>query len=163
MRNLSKKTPQFLLEPSWICPLQPSIDIDLYRGRAWNGHSVVPIQSLLTCGRAASGWEDNLGSDPWFLFGANQTRRTNFGLLSEEARTCENLWSRDLTNAAWVASNMTTAKNFAGLDRIANSCTTLTAGAANATLLQSITLASTTLEFAAFVSRVTGNPDTNPC
>jgi hypothetical protein len=56
----------------------------------------------------------------------NTTLRTAFlssvaqGLLIEEARTNLAIWGRDLTNAAWTKSNMTTAKTATGADGSAN-------------------------------------------
>jgi hypothetical protein len=61
------------------------------------------------------------------------------GILVEEARTELCLHNSDLTNAAWTKSNLTTAKTATGPDGVANSATTCTATAANATALQAIT------------------------
>lgn len=68
------------------------------------------------------------------------------------------LYSRDLTNSAWIASNMGTARNQTGADirATANTATLLTASAANATVLQSITLASTQVVTSVFMKRVNG-------
>ena len=49
---------------------------------------------------------------------------SNNGGLIEEARTNDALWSRDMTNAAWVKTTMTTALNAVGIDGTANSATT---------------------------------------
>jgi hypothetical protein len=73
------------------------------------------------------------------------------GLLVEEARVNLAIWGRDLTNAAWTKTNMTTAKTATGADGSANGATTLTATAGNATVLQSITSAS--------AARIHGMPD----
>ncbi|MBP9870655.1 MAG: hypothetical protein KBC53_04045 [Nitrosomonas sp.] len=51
------------------------------------------------------------------------------------------LWCRDFTNVVWTASNTTPTKNQTGLGGIANSCSLLTATAANGTILQTITAA----------------------
>lgn len=79
------------------------------------------------------------------------------GLRLEGARTNSCLWSDDLTNAAWVATNVTTAKTATGADGAANSATTLTATAGNGTVLQTFTSASATRQYGAFVKRRTGS------
>lgn len=79
------------------------------------------------------------------------------GLLIEESRTNRALRSRDMTNATWVKSNMTTAQTATGLDAITNSCTQITATAANATVLQTITDATSRARATSFdIKRVTG-------
>jgi hypothetical protein len=83
------------------------------------------------------------------------------GLLIEQAATNGLNYSRDLTNAAWTKTNMTTALTATGIDNVANSATTLTATAGNATVLQSYTQASSTVAQSAFVKRVTGSGTIN--
>ncbi len=78
------------------------------------------------------------------------------GYHSEGARTNSLLYSRDLTNAAWVKTNVTAAKTATGIDNAANSASTLTAGADNATILQTLTLASAARSSSAYVKRRTG-------
>jgi len=75
-----------------------------------------------------------------------------------EASALNNLLhSRDLSNAAWsTKTNITAAKTAAGLDGIANTATTLTATAADAIILQPITLASAARCASAYVKRKTG-------
>lgn len=63
--------------------------------------------------------------------------------IDPESKTNNLLWCRDLTNAGWVKTNATAAKTQTGIDGLANSCSLLTATAANATCLQTITTAST--------------------
>jgi hypothetical protein len=73
------------------------------------------------------------------------------------AATNNLLHSRDLSNAAWsTKTNITAAKTATGLDGIANTATTLTATAADAIILQSITLASAARCASAYVKRRTG-------
>jgi hypothetical protein len=79
------------------------------------------------------------------------------GLLIEEARTNVVLQNRDLTAAAWVKTGCTAAKNQIGVDGVANSASSLTATAANATSLQAITLASSARYQSAYVKRLTGS------
>ena len=78
------------------------------------------------------------------------------GYHAEGARTNNLLYSRDLTNAAWVKTNVTAAKTATGIDNVANSASTLTAGAADATILQTLTLAAAARSSSAYVKRRTG-------
>ena len=61
------------------------------------------------------------------------------GVLLERVHKNAALWSDDFTDAVWVKTNMSTAKTATGPDGIGSSATTLTANAANATALQSVT------------------------
>jgi len=79
-----------------------------------------------------------------------------YGLRSEESRTNLALWSRDLTQAAWTKTNATPALTAIGIDGAANSASTLTATAANATALQAITNASVERTLTVFLRRRTG-------
>ena len=78
------------------------------------------------------------------------------GLLIEEQRTNYALYSHDLTNAAWTATTMSTAKTATGPDGVANSATTITASAGNATILQAITDASNARITSCYIKRRTG-------
>ncbi len=66
------------------------------------------------------------------------------------------LWSRDLTNAVWSSTAITTAKTSVGADGVANSATRLTATNATNSILQSITLGSRQMIGSAWVKRITG-------
>ena len=79
------------------------------------------------------------------------------GLLMEAARTNLGLHSDDHTNAAWVKTNMTTAKTSTGPDGVASSATRLTASAGNATSLQTVTSASATRAYSVWMRRITGS------
>jgi hypothetical protein len=81
---------------------------------------------------------------------------TPLGMLIEEARTNVCLWNRDLTNAAWVKSNITAALDQIGIDGVASSASSLLATAANGTCLQAITLASSARYQSAYVKRLVG-------
>ncbi len=83
------------------------------------------------------------------------TTITGGGYLPEPAATNLALHSRDFTNAAWVATNITPAQDATGIDG-ATQASTLTATAANGTILQTITSASSAHTFAVFVARKTG-------
>ena len=79
------------------------------------------------------------------------------GFRREAAATNNLLRSRDLSNAAWsTKTNITAANTATGLDGIANTATTLTATAADAIILQPITLASAARCASAYVKRRTG-------
>ena len=78
------------------------------------------------------------------------------GLLAEDQCFNNVLWNRDFTNAAWVKSNMTAAKNQAGADLTANAASSLTATANNGTCLQTVT-SSTNKISSCYVKRLTGS------
>jgi len=73
------------------------------------------------------------------------------GILVAEGRTRETLQPRDLTQASWTKTNVTAAKTALGVTGAADSATTLTATAANGTVLQAITSASANRAFSAHV------------
>ncbi|WP_292236357.1 SGNH/GDSL hydrolase family protein [Mesorhizobium sp.] len=121
--------------------------------------SVIP---KLTATRTTAGWYfDKLGLLK--QAGVNVPRFTHDfkslaprGLLCEPARVNRVLWNRDLTNAAWVKSNITAALNQVGLDGIAASASSITATAADATVLQAITIASAAYFQTAYIKRLAG-------
>lgn len=78
------------------------------------------------------------------------------GVRFEESRTNLCLRCSDLTDAAWTATNMTTARTATGPNNRANFATTLTATAGNATILQSITSASAARKTGCWIKRRTG-------
>lgn len=78
------------------------------------------------------------------------------GLLIEESRANRLLWCRDATNAAWTATNVTTAKNQTGIDGVANAASSLTASADGGTCIQTITLASGSRTSSVYLKRLTG-------
>lgn len=61
--------------------------------------------------------------------------------INPNAITNNLLYCRDLTNAAWVKTNVTAALTQTGLDGQSNACSLLTATAADGTVLQTITAA----------------------
>jgi hypothetical protein len=77
-------------------------------------------------------------------------------LLIEPAATNLALHSRDLTNAVWSGTTVTTAKNAVGADGVASGATTITATAASGTVLQALSHASQSRVFSAYIRRVTG-------
>lgn len=78
------------------------------------------------------------------------------GFLIEEQATNNALWCRDFTNAAWTKTNMTAALTATGVDGAANSASTLTATAGNATVLQTFTAGSAKSRVSCYVKRRTG-------
>ncbi len=70
---------------------------------------------------------------------SGQPRLTSRGMLREPAATNLILHSRDMSQVAWLKTNATCVRTAAGTDTTANTATTCTAGAANATVLQGVT------------------------
>jgi hypothetical protein len=66
------------------------------------------------------------------------------------------LYGRDLTNAAWTATNITAVKDQTGLDAVANSASRITATAAAGTITQAITAASAVRICSVDVMRLVG-------
>ena len=89
-------------------------------------------------------------------YGAPLSAASLLKFRRENAATNNLLWNRDLSNAAWTKTNVTAVKDATGLDGIANTATTLTAAATDATILQAITLASAARCASAYVRRKTG-------
>jgi hypothetical protein len=79
-----------------------------------------------------------------------------FGLLMEGLATNVCMWNRDLTNAAWVKTNVTAAKDQVGVDGQPNSASSIVATAGNGTVLQAVTLTISTRNQSAYVRRITG-------
>jgi hypothetical protein len=78
------------------------------------------------------------------------------GLLIEVARTNILLHSSDLTQAVWTPTNATVAMTATGPNGVANSATTVTATAGNATVLQAVIAASTGRISSVYIKRRTG-------
>lgn len=80
-----------------------------------------------------------------------------YGLRSEESRVNRALYSRDLTQTgSWTKSNATATLTATGIDGVANTASVVTATAGNATVLQSVTNASTARTLSVFLKRRTG-------
>lgn len=136
-----------------------------------NGAGVVNIVPKLggvagTFARATAGasklstglWKLDVASgSPRFSYaGMDTTVTTTGGYSREGARTNSCLQARDLTNAAWTKSNLTTAQTSTGIDGVTNSCTRCTASAGNGTALQAVVIASAAKAFGVWIKRVTG-------
>jgi hypothetical protein len=111
--------------------------------------------SSRTIRRAGDGLLVTLGND---VFATDHDANGDpLGLPIEGVRTCSGLHSRDLTNAVWTKTSVTSAKDATGLDGVANSASTLTATGANGTALQTVTIASGAYTFSVDVKRKTGS------
>lgn len=127
-----------------------------------NNRSNVAVSSWLTTVRASTAWYfDSAGLLK--SVGNNVLRLTYdpitlaaLGILVEGARTNVALHNRDLTQPAWVPTNINPLKNQVGLDGLANSSSSITATAANGTILQAITLASSARFQTVYVKRLVG-------
>lgn len=131
--------------------------------------NLVPISSVgsgtATFTRATTAWT-KLASGLWAqvasgvarscYLGADTAVGAYGGFFREDSRTNECLQSRDFTNASWTKSNVTAAKDQAGIDGVAASASSLTSTAANGTVKQAITSASAARRFSVFVKRITG-------
>lgn len=85
---------------------------------------------------------------------AQGMRRSTKGTISFQNVSPLGLWNRDLTQAAWVKTNMTAAKNQTGADGAANAASSITATAANATILQTTTAAAANRVAIPFLKRI---------
>ncbi len=120
-----------------------------------------PCPSALSCLSAITDagyaqWRDG----HWSYFAANAPRVTDQGVLVEGPSENLALWSRDMTNAAWVKTNATAALTAVGADNSANAATQITATAADGTVCQTITAVNATwgeFVYSAFVKRITGS------
>jgi hypothetical protein len=139
---------------------RPSLDLDFATTKSLadliSGQNLITYTRLLAATYVGS---DGLiktaaANEPRFTH--NPTTLESLGLLVEEQRANLLLWSRTLTNAAWVATNITPAKDQIGADGISSSASKITASAANGTILQSVTSASAARATSAYVKRITG-------
>lgn len=136
--------------PAWWMR-DSAFDFDFTFNRAHPGS----VAGTLSLTRASEGWaEDRFGI--WHRFASGALRITDKGLLVEESRTNIALHNRDLTNAAWVKTNVTATKDQVGIDGVADSASKIVAGANNGTCLQTVTLASSARYQTAFIKRLVG-------
>ncbi len=137
-----------------------ALDLDLQNNlAAINQYPTGTGTNQLTITRTTSGYAQSQNGI-WTSFSSGQFRRTDKGLLIEEARTNNLLWCRDMTNAAWVkGATMTAALTQTGIDGTGNSATLLTGGAVTATntVLQTITLGSGADTYSVWLKRITGS------
>ena len=143
--------------PAWVLP-GATVDMNFATSSYFGGS----LASLISCTRAQTvSSYATTASGLLVPFAANTPRITSLGLLVEQGSTNTALHSRDMTQASWVAVNMTAALNAVGADGTANSATTLTATAGNATILQPLTIGSTTETYSVYLKRVSGTGTIN--
>lgn len=145
-------------------PASFTVDIDFVAGTALGGTQ--PYGNNTNDGRLFRDAGNNVasfcppnadGTGTLVSVGSAGIRRTVAGQWSYTSLTNRCLWNRDLTQSGtWTASNMTTAKTSVGADGSANAATRLTASAGNATILQTVTLASGQVVFSFYIKRITG-------
>ncbi len=150
--------------PAWEMP-GAKFDLDFANGRYWSGSVNINPNYLEIAGLISGGDQsfqsviyavDNLGIVR--TFPPYCPRITNgMGLWTDAVCTNYALWSRDIPNAVWTKTSVTAAKNQAGADLSSNGASLLTATAANATALQSITLSSTAVTTSAYIKRISGS------
>ena len=139
-------------------PVGPTFALDFMSGA---------VDSRLTYTRSGNAWYFNSAG----LLSSVSTNVPRFdydpttlqlkGLLIEQNRENDALYSRDLSNAVWTKTNATAALNVTGLDGTANSASTLTATGSNATALQTYTLSSNAGVFSVYLKRVSGTGTVN--
>lgn len=144
--------------PGWVTP-GAILDMDFANARYYGGSP-----ELLVNSRASAGFSPYAGNSGMLgTFAANIPRITDRGWVIELAATNLALRSRDFANAAWVSTNMTVAQTSVGADGTTNGAARLTAGAINATTLQTITGSSVLRVFSIYVKRITGTGTVSIC
>jgi hypothetical protein len=134
-------------------PLMLDFANDVY---VHNGASLWPLSSFTTETRnGTANMDDSAGI--WTPVRANVARRSDKGLRAENLATNICLWNRDQTKAVWTKTGVTAAKDQTGIDGIANAASSLTAGSAGGTSLQSIAYGLSGRVQSAFVRRVAGS------
>lgn len=145
--------------PSWILSLA-----DVGSGVADQSGAGLGLQivGVMQFSRSTAG-ACRLSTGLWNLGVASNVPRSHYsaggvylGYLSERAATQRALLPRDWTNAAWVATDMTTAKTSTGIAGVANSCTRLTASANSGSSLQTVAFFTAISTFSCYVKRITG-------
>lgn len=121
--------------------------------------AAVQFSSLITFSRSSAAYY--VGADGLLASAASDVPRFTYEptpkYLHEEQITNLCLWSNDLTNAAWTATNATVAMTATGPDGASNSASIVIAAGANATVLQAITSASASRVVSCYIKRRTGS------
>lgn len=154
--------------PAWVFREYPSgaaqhvtAAADFSKGLYWvKGVGYSNISKALSVSRASpelAQWADGY----WSSFPANTLAVTDLGGQMYGAATNDALWARDMSQAAWALVGATSVLTATGIDNAANSASTITATAPNATILQTITLASSSDVFSIFLKRVSGTGTVN--
>ncbi|WP_020472366.1 hypothetical protein [Zavarzinella formosa] len=135
--------------PCWVYP-RAKYDLDFAGNRYWGGFVGMASSSgqtvrygLMGGGNAGGAAGTYFAPDTdgiWKSFPQAGIRRTGFGAWAEGYGTLTNyaLWCRDMTNAAWVATNATVLKDQTGANGSASAASSILATANNATVLQTI-------------------------
>ena len=154
---------------------QPSRHLNANRQPSDDGTTIVAAMTADNCTGAAQTFNDttaitwtrataatctkNDGTTVQVTSG--QPRCSSLGCLIEPSATNLCLRNRDLSNAAWTASNATCTLTATGTDQASNTASTCTAGAGNATVLQAITVASAARNTSLYIKRRTGSGTIN--
>lgn len=153
--------------PGWVLQGQP-VSLDWARGRYWvPGMGYTGPLVLTTTTRASTKYCQQLSGIWKTTNNSNYPAICDQGVLPEEVRTNDALWSRDMTQASWTLVGETAALNAVGIDGQANSASTLTATGtvgvctASCTALQSITLGSSADTYSVWLKRITGSGAVN--
>lgn len=152
------------IAPPWVYP-NAAIDLDFCKKRYWGGY--VDEKSLsMDNGSFIGDGGAYIGLVPYTLQrngvlkkgSDSQNRITDLGFYQERGTTNRALWSRDMTNAAWVAVTVTASKNQPAADDsvAANTASSITASGVNGTILQVVTLASGSVIYSAWIKRLVG-------
>lgn len=148
--------------PNWIIP-GATFDLDFSNVRYWGG--AVGGSSITTAGTIGSLVQGpaigivtyaptNTGFMQTFpIFSPRVTRGRGLWAEGNYTNTC--LQSNDFTNASWVKTTMTTAKNQVGVDGVTNGASLLTATAPAATVLQTLASSSTIKVFSIYMKAIT--------
>lgn len=150
--------------PAWIYR-GAKFDLDFQNQRYWGGSVGITsstsnaqlIGSLIQGNTAAQAGVAPDGNGLYIDFAANLPRITpGCGLWAEGSYKNVALWCRDFTNAVWIATTMTVAKDQTGANGTANAASSLLATAPLATVLQTTVLASTAVISSVVIKRLVG-------
>ena len=143
-------------KPGFVLP-GAQVDLLFATNFGWQaGYGQGPAANFITTVRASTRWQPDL-SGLLHSFPSGVAAITNVGLGVWQATTNEALYSRDLTNTAWTALNVTAAHTAVGADGSTNGGSKLTASAANGTILQVFTIGSEAQNLSVFVQRRAGS------
>lgn len=164
VRRVVPETATAFIVPSF--PLSGAV-VDLYFANSQYydvsfgpGSDPSNLTANLSISRASIGYAET-ATGMLTQFPVDTLRVTDRGLLVEGSRTNVVLFNRDLTDISWTKTNITAAKDQAGLDGVENSASSIIATAGNGTVLQAITLASSTRYQTAYVKRLIGSGTIN--
>lgn len=163
-RLLTRERPYLLSDNEY----HDGISLDFVRNRFYvkpvgRPAQVAPFTSLFTFTRAAPD-ATYRGADGLIKLATTNIPRVEYdtsgnclGLLIEGSGTNLLLHSRDHTNAAWVKTTMTAAKDEIGVDGVTNSASSLLATAINALSLQTVVIAASSRVLSFDIKRLIGS------